>query len=484
MGIRTRLMKNAVIIILCVLGVGGSGFFFTDRVANVSLSLFETQALPTLKLYEAEKNVWEVMLRLMIHIGESDIGNMEQSEKDIREFHGQLLSELNEYEEILKKNDSFSQYEGEIFKKEWEHFSRISLEVLENSRDYTKEYALILLLGDGKDSFDKSLSVLRSQIGKHKKQMTALRNEALQIRKKSGILLLALVIAILVISLLANMLIARSVTSPILTIANDLSENSEYFRYMAEQTSLSNQSLAKNTSEQAAALEEILSSQEDMAVMTHQNSEDADQADCLMRNVRQIAGRASQSVTEMATCMKDIRNASEKIRAIVKIITDIAFQTNLLALNAAVEAARAGESGTGFAVVADEVRNLALRSAKAAKDTDTLIEITINKINKGYELAEKADADFSKVSAASMEAGELVGRIAVSSRQQFQGISMIGDSMNDMGKLTQSNAANAEETASVSEEINRCSEEMEGFVYQLAVLVIGSRDKNAADISS
>ncbi len=304
--------------------------------------------------------------------------------------------------------------------------------------------------------------------------MSALRNEALEIRKNSGVLLSALVAVILVVSLFGNMLIARSVTRPILVVADDFSENIEQFRHMAGQTSWFNQSLAENTSEQAAGLEEILSSQKEMAIMTRQNSEGADQADSLMKNVRQIAGQASQSVTEMAICMKDIRNAIEKSRIIVKTITDIAFQTNLLALNAAVEAARAGESGAGFAVVADEVRKLALRSSKAAKDTDTLIEITIGKINKGYGLAEKADDDFSKVSAVSVKAGELVEKIAVSSTQQFQGNSMVSESMYDMQKITHSNAVNAEQTASVSEEMNQRSEQMEKLVYQLAVLVFGS----------
>jgi methyl-accepting chemotaxis protein len=152
---------------------------------------------------------------------------------------------------------------------------------------------------------------------------------------------------------------------------------------------------------------------------------------------------------------KIIHASSDETAKIIKTIDEIAFQTNLLALNAAVEAARAGEAGAGFAVVADEVRNLAMRAAEAAKTTAGLIEENIKDIKEGSELVASTDEAFKQlVRDNSNKVGELVGEIAAASQEQSQGVEQVNNAMADMDKITQQNAASAEQSASASEQLN------------------------------
>jgi methyl-accepting chemotaxis protein len=177
--------------------------------------------------------------------------------------------------------------------------------------------------------------------------------------------------------------------------------------------------------------------------------------------------------------MQEISQASEETSKIIKTIDEIAFQTNLLALNAAVEAARAGEAGAGFAVVADEVRNLAMRSAQAAKSTSELIEGTVKKVKGGSEIVSRTNTAFEEVARSTAKASELIGEIAVASREQAQGIGQVNSAVSEMDKVTQHTAATAEETASASEQLSAQAEQMKSMVSQI-VAMAGSAQKSGA----
>ena len=207
--------------------------------------------------------------------------------------------------------------------------------------------------------------------------------------------------------------------------------------------------LSDSSSQQAASIEETSASLDEMASMTKQNAENTTAANHLMISVREAIEKANQAMTELTRSMTDIARASEQTQKIVKNIDEVAFQTNLLALNAAVEAARAGEAGAGFAVVADEVRNLALRATDSAKNTANLIQDIVNKVRGGEKLVTVTNDAFGSVIGSSRKVQELMEEIAAASREQSDGIHQINSAVADMNQVTQQNAANAEELASV-----------------------------------
>jgi len=269
------------------------------------------------------------------------------------------------------------------------------------------------------------------------------------------------------------LMIVRSIVRPINQVIAGLIEASAQAAAASAQVSTASQQLAETSSKQSASVEETFAFLEEVSSMIRQNSDNAVQADGLMKDTRKVVDQAADSMSRLTISMEEMSASGKKTSEIIKTINEIAFQTNLLALNASIEAARAGDAGAGFAVVADEVRNLAIRAARAAQNTAALIEDTTKKMNEGSEIVKSANAVFFKVTETTSMTGELLGEITTSSYEQTRGIEQVNKAGSDMEKGIQQNAANAEETASSSEEMDARAEQMRGFVQELADLVKG-----------
>jgi methyl-accepting chemotaxis protein len=209
----------------------------------------------------------------------------------------------------------------------------------------------------------------------------------------------------------------------------------------------SSELIADGAQKQAASLEETAASLEQITATVRQSADNAREASVLASSSRESAEQGGHIVSGAVDAMGEINVASKKISDIISTVDEIAFQTNLLAVNAAVEAARAGEQGRGFAVVATEVRSLALRSAASAKEIKTLIGDTLQKVNKGTNLVNRSGETLQSIIQSVKRVSEIVGDIAIASREQSTGIEQVNLAMGQMDGVTQTNSAQTKDLA-------------------------------------
>nr|WP_236347631.1 methyl-accepting chemotaxis protein [Enterobacter cancerogenus] len=237
----------------------------------------------------------------------------------------------------------------------------------------------------------------------------------------------------------------NSLSSNIATLVREIRASSQTAMTLSEQLSSRSAQLSVKTEQQSASLVQTAASMEQMAASTKNNADNTRQASEQANVATMQARKGGELMGQVANNMQSITECAQQMTEIISLIDGIAFQTNILALNAAVEAARAGDHGKGFSVVAGEVRSLAHRSAEAAKNIKSLIDVTSNNVTQGATVVAEAERNMHEIVAGSGNVSRLMDDISSSTAEQEKGISQITLALSELERVTQSNVAMVEE---------------------------------------
>ncbi|MCO8250228.1 methyl-accepting chemotaxis protein [Comamonas thiooxydans] len=497
--ISTRILGTFGVLVLLLVVVVAMALLQL-RSMRSSAETITGNALPSVEVINTlNTDLARTRLLELRHVNNDEPGYMAQVEAQFEQLQKHLAEAKKLYEPLI-----FTAEERELytqFLREREHYVELNKQLFEISRRGDKEQAKQLLGGESLKLYEQSSATLQKLIkfNSDVAKGETLASERVYDRAVS-MLALAALIAVLVAAG-AGIWLVRSIRAPLEQavqaadrVANgDLSgvirveredetgrllsalermqsslvqtvrsvrQNAEGVASASSQIASGNADLSGRTEEQASALEETAASMEQLGSTVRQNADNARAANQMAVNASQVAAQGGAVVAEVVETMKGINNSSQQIADIITVIDSIAFQTNILALNAAVEAARAGEQGRGFAVVAGEVRTLAQRSAEAAKEIKALISTSVQRVEQGTQLVDKAGATMADIVSAISRVTDLMAEISAASQEQSQGVSQVGEAVTQMDQTTQQNAALVEESAAAAGALRKQAQDL------------------------
>jgi methyl-accepting chemotaxis protein len=477
MTIGKRITGGFAIILLLFGGVAGTSFILLKHVKENVVSL-QTDSVPGLvAICHIKANSSDIQRFTLRHVLAKSPDDKKVIDDKIAAASAASTEAFAAYDKTVFTDEERKEVDGIKALREKNKEARDV--VLQLSRDGKTDEAIQYIVATQAKAYESYQNAVDDLVTTNESEAAVAAKSALTSAAMASTAIIGSSLFAIVLGIIIGTVIVRSLGRTLLQLASSLAEGAEQTVSAASQVSEASQSLAEGASEQAASLEETSSSLEEMASMTKRNAENANVASDLTKQTRAVADKGTADMRTMIAAMDGIKASGDETAKIIKTIDEIAFQTNILALNAAVEAARAGEAGMGFAVVADEVRNLAQRSAQAAKETAAKIEGAITKTAQGVELSGKVSEALNDIVTKARQVDELAAEVAGASREQTQGITQINVAVSEMDKVTQSNAASAEESAAAAEELNSQALTMKHSVVGLQELIGGNVQKAA-----
>lgn len=222
----------------------------------------------------------------------------------------------------------------------------------------------------------------------------------------------------------------------------------------SEKLTESSNSLSSVSSQQAAAVQETVSSLHEINAMSEKNFESIKISSMKSEEGKEQAINGKESIYKMASTIKEIaecnqeffkeiNSSSEELKTIIKIISDISektkvindivFQTRLLSFNASVEAARAGEHGKGFAVVAEEIGKLASVSGASAKEINDILSLANAQVESIITKMSSRVVELTAKASAQLDSGERITKECVTSLNEIvDNITELSSMMNEI----------------------------------------------------
>ena len=328
-------------------------------------------------------------------------------------------------------------------------------------------------------------------------------------KRDSTIVWIGLTLAVAVaVSMIVSMLIARSITAPLIMIQNALeriARNHDLTVHLesgsADEVGLAARSLNESQAtlrdtmsrirdqaaqvnayadrlagvstlvtqravQQADATASSAASIEQMAVsvqsvsdnmggvenQARQTLEQANKGAELATNTAQEVSTIAHAINETTLLIEGMDKRSAEIGGIIQVIKEIADQTNLLALNAAIEAARAGEQGRGFAVVADEVRKLAERTTQATNEIAARISSVQSETRMAADSMQQANGRIEQSVELARQVAERFRDISAASTESSDKISDIAMALSEQTQASLTVSRNVETINQLSEQ--------------------------------
>ena len=477
-----RRLATAFAVVVALLLAGTATLVLTLREIHSNAVLTAEDELPSLTaVQDVLLMVGEIQRVVLAHVLAPDAATKQKCEQSAATYRDSIAGRLKEVEERLSSAEDRSLFARVQSCRD--EYVGLRARLFELSRAGRTQEALAFNKNELEPAFERYWQALK-ELRQHSERALLAAAGRTQSASLHGLwITLAGSILATTVAAFVGWHTRRKLQRLLRPVVGGLQEGSVQLASAAAQLTSTSQSLAQGASEQAASLEETSASLEELTAMTQRNAANAQQARQLAAQTRAAVEAGQSEMIQLTRAMDDIQTASAEISKIIKTIDEIAFQTNLLALNAAVEAARAGEAGMGFAVVADEVRALAQRAAAAARETAEKIENSVAKSQAGAGISQRVAQHLEEILTKARQVDELVAEIAAASQEQSQGIGQINSAVSQMDKVTQANAAAAEQSAAAAQELTAQAASLRQAVHALAQLV-GETGGTSAETAS